>query len=166
MSITRGLLSIASRYCGNVSQAHSMPADMAIAGISSTASIRSISQSRSLGCTGAKPTPQLPITTVVTPFQQEGVRNGSHATCASKWVCMSIQPGVTSLPAASISRRAGPDVRPDGCDLAAVDPDVALKLRSAAAVDDAAVANRYVVHGCSPARRLGCRRRPAKLVRR
>ena len=51
-----------------------MPADMAIAGMSSTASIRSISQSRSLTCTGANPTPQLPITMVVTPFQHEGVR--------------------------------------------------------------------------------------------
>ena len=70
----RGWPSIASRYSGKVSQLQVIPADMAMAGMSSTASIRSINQSRSLGRTGAKPTPQLPITTVVTPFQQEGVR--------------------------------------------------------------------------------------------
>ena len=70
----RGLPSIASRYSGKVSHFHSMPADIAIAGMSSTASIRSSSQSRSFGLTGAKPTPQLPMTIVVTPFQQDGVR--------------------------------------------------------------------------------------------
>ena len=139
MSITRGLLSIASRYCGNVSHAHSMPADMAIAGISSTASIRSISQSRSLGCTGAKPTPQLPITTVVTPFQQEGVRNGS--THLRVEVGVHVDPARRHQLAGGVDLApGGPDVRPDGCDRAAVDPDISLILRPAATVDDAAVA--------------------------
>ena len=68
MSITRGLPSMASRYSGKVSHSQVMPADIAVEGMSSTASSRSSSQSRSAGRTGAKPTPQLPMTTVVTPL--------------------------------------------------------------------------------------------------
>jgi hypothetical protein len=40
--------------------------------MSSTPSISSISQLRSCGFAGAKPTPQLPITTVVTPCHDDG----------------------------------------------------------------------------------------------
>ena len=35
------------------------------------------------GRAGAKPTPQLPMTTVVTPCHDDGVRNGSHVTWPS-----------------------------------------------------------------------------------
>ena len=70
----RGRASIASRYCGNVSQLHWMPSASAEPGMSSTLSISEISQSRRSGRAGAKPTPQLPITSVVTPCQHEGVR--------------------------------------------------------------------------------------------
>jgi hypothetical protein len=35
------------------------------------------------GRTGAKPTPQFPITTVVTPCQLDGVSIGSHVTWPS-----------------------------------------------------------------------------------
>ena len=50
-------------------------------GMSSTPSISSISQSCRSGAAGAKPTPQFPITTVVTPCQDDGVRYGSHDAC-------------------------------------------------------------------------------------
>ena len=132
-----------------------IPTDIADAGMSSTASIRSITQSRSGARTGAKPTPQLPITTVVTPLQHDGVRYGSHDTCASMCVCTSIQPGVTSLPAGVDLAAAGPHGArewvgigaPHRGDAVAVDADVAPELGRAAPVDDAAVANRDVVHG-------------------
>jgi hypothetical protein len=35
------------------------------------------------GFTGAKPTPQLPITAVVTPCQHEGEISASHVACPS-----------------------------------------------------------------------------------
>ena len=45
---------------------------MTISGMSSTPSITLISVSRSCGRQGAKPTPQLPISTVVTPWPDDG----------------------------------------------------------------------------------------------
>ncbi len=39
--------------------------------------------SRASGRQGATPTPQLPMTTVVTPCHDDGVTSGSQATCAS-----------------------------------------------------------------------------------
>ena len=51
--------------------------------MSSTPSMSWISQSRSLARTGAKPTPQFPITTVVTPCQPEGETTGSQVTWPS-----------------------------------------------------------------------------------
>ncbi len=59
-------------YWGKVSQVHLMPSARAAPGMSSTPSISSISQSCWSGFTGAKPTPQLPMTTVVTPCQLDG----------------------------------------------------------------------------------------------
>lgn len=61
-------------YCGKVSQSHWMPSDSTAPGMSSTPSITEISQSRLSGLTGAKPMPQLPMTTVVTPCAVEGER--------------------------------------------------------------------------------------------
>ena len=57
---------------------------------------------------GAKPTPQLPTTTEVTPWQLDGAPSGSQVICASRWVWTSTKPGVTSLPRASITSPAGP----------------------------------------------------------
>ena len=51
--------------------------------MSSTPSINSINQSWRSGAAGAKPTPQLPMTTDVTPCHEDGVRYGSHDACAS-----------------------------------------------------------------------------------
>ena len=68
---------------GSVSQLHSMPSDSAAPGMSSTPSMRPISQSWRSGAAGAKPTPQLPMTRVVTPCQHVGVRSGSQVTWPS-----------------------------------------------------------------------------------
>ena len=63
---------MASRYWPNVSQPHGMPWCRAVPGMSSTDSMSSTSSFSVPGRTGAKPTPQLPITTVVTPCQHDG----------------------------------------------------------------------------------------------
>jgi hypothetical protein len=47
--------------------------------------------------------PQLPATTVVTPWYDDGLSSGSQNTCASKWVWMSMKPGATAHPDASTS---------------------------------------------------------------
>jgi len=67
-----------SRYSPKDSQPHWMPTERAAPGMSSTPSIRPMSHSWRSGFTGANPTPQLPITTVVTPCQHDGVSSGSH----------------------------------------------------------------------------------------
>ena len=60
-----------------------MPSCSAVPGMSSTPSMSSMSQSWRSGCTGAKPTPQLPITAVVTPCHDDGVMQGSQETWPS-----------------------------------------------------------------------------------
>ena len=69
----RGRRSRASRYSGKVSHSQVMPSCSAVPGMSSTPSIRATSHSWRSGRTGAKPTPQLPMTTVVTPCQRDGL---------------------------------------------------------------------------------------------
>ena len=56
---------------------------MTAPGISSTPSISSMSFCRSAGLQGAKPTPQLPMTTVVTPWSDEGAISESQTAWAS-----------------------------------------------------------------------------------
>ena len=73
-SMSRLRRSSAARYSANDSHSHFRPSCMTGPGMSSTPSISSTSFSRSAGLQGAKPTPQLPITAVVTPC---------HATMAS-----------------------------------------------------------------------------------
>ncbi len=68
---------------GKLSQSQSMPSWSAVPGMSSTPSMSSIRKSSPPGRTGANPTPQLPITTVVTPCQLEGVMSGSQVTWPS-----------------------------------------------------------------------------------
>ncbi len=72
-----------SRNSAKLSQPHWIPADSAAPGMSSTPSISPISHSWRSGATGAKPTPQLPITTVVTPCQHDGVSVSSHVAWPS-----------------------------------------------------------------------------------
>ena len=77
------MTSSASRYSGNDSHVKSMPSWSAVPGMSSTPSISSIRNDCWPGRTGAKPTPQLPITSVVTPCHDEGESSGSQVTCPS-----------------------------------------------------------------------------------
>ena len=74
---------MASRYSGKLSHPQRMPSDRAAPGMSSTPSISPMSHSWRSGATGAKPTPQLPMTTVVTPCQHDGDSSGSHVAWPS-----------------------------------------------------------------------------------
>ena len=73
----------AATYSGKLSHSQRIPAERAVPGMSSTPSISSISQVWRSRRTGAKPTPQLPITTVVTPCHAEGAITGSQVACPS-----------------------------------------------------------------------------------
>ena len=55
---------------------------------------------------GARLTPQLPVTTVVTPWLTLHAIPGSERTARSSWVWVSMKPGETTSPLASISRAA------------------------------------------------------------
>jgi hypothetical protein len=79
----RAVRSTSSRYSPNVSQFQFMPSASAVPGMSSTPSINWISHSRSESRAGANPTPQFPMTTVVTPCQPEGETSGSQVTWPS-----------------------------------------------------------------------------------
>ena len=101
-----GAPSTASRYCGNVSKVHGSPASRASSGMPSTFSSVRMMVARCSGLVGAIPKPQLPVTTVVTPCHDEGVRSRSHRTCASKWVWGSMNPGARIKPTEVDSRVA------------------------------------------------------------
>ncbi len=70
-------------YSPNVSQRQSMPSCNAVPGMSSIASINSIRNASPPGRTGAKPTPQFPITAVVTPWSIDGRITGSQVAWPS-----------------------------------------------------------------------------------
>src|SRR5262245_43438996 len=63
---------------GKVTQSHFIPAFIESNGIASTRDIVSIARSRSSGLQGAKPKPQLPSTSEVTPCQLDNVQYGSQ----------------------------------------------------------------------------------------
>ena len=72
-----------ARYSGNVAKSHGMPAASDATSMSSTFSrVRAICMRRS-GIVGAIEKPQLPATTVVTPWKHDGVSAGSQNTWAS-----------------------------------------------------------------------------------
>ena len=75
--------SSASRYSPNVSHSHSIPSASAAPGMSSTPSMRPMSQSWRSGAAGAKPTPQLPMTSVVTPCHDDGASSESQVAWPS-----------------------------------------------------------------------------------
>jgi hypothetical protein len=116
--------------------------------MSSTPSITRISVSRSCGRQGAKPTPQLPISTVVTPWPDDGLElivPGRLAVIVGVDVDEARRhdeaPGVDLL--AARARHAT-----DGGYAAFLDRDVALAWLAAGAVDDGAVADDEVESGC------------------
>ena len=61
-----------------LSQFQRSPSWSTVPGMSSTPSISSIRRSWSAGRTGANPTPQLPLTTVVTPCHADGIIRSPH----------------------------------------------------------------------------------------
>ena len=73
----------ASMNCGKVSQSQVMPLFSTSKGMPSTLTRSFMAISRVSGLHGAMPTPQLPITTLVTPCQEEGVTAPSQQICAS-----------------------------------------------------------------------------------
>src|SRR5262245_43044180 len=73
-----GVRSRESRYSGIVSQSHVIPWRIDSYGIASVRVMVSIDRSRKSGLHGAKPKPQLPRTTDVTPCHPEMVHQGSH----------------------------------------------------------------------------------------
>ena len=79
----RPVRSTSSRYSPKLSQFHDIPSSRAVPGMSSTPSMRLMRKSRWSGRTGANPTPQFPVTTVVTPCQPDGDTSGSQVTCPS-----------------------------------------------------------------------------------
>ena len=68
---------------GTISQSQVMPLRSAGRLMPSTRSSMRIMRSRPAGRHGASVKPQLPITTLVTPFQHDGVSAGSQQICAS-----------------------------------------------------------------------------------
>ena len=78
-----GVRSTLSRNSGKVTQSHGMPARIVFSGTASLRERLSIARSRSSGLHGAKPKPQLPITTLVTPCQPDIVHHGSQNTWLS-----------------------------------------------------------------------------------
>ena len=70
-------------YSGKVSQSQVMPFDSTSKGMASTLTRSRIAISRVSGRQGAMPTPQLPITTLVTPCHDDGVTAPSQQICAS-----------------------------------------------------------------------------------
>ena len=62
--------------------------------------------------TGESEMPQLPTTTVVTPWDiLHSMQDGPHSTARSSWVWASMKPGATALPVAITSRSAAMPLR-------------------------------------------------------
>ncbi len=72
-----------SRNSGKVSQSQGIPACMVFNGTASLRDRLSMARSRWSGWQGAKPKPQLPITTLVTPCQPDMVHQGSQKSWLS-----------------------------------------------------------------------------------
>ena len=97
--------------------------------------------------TGAYVQPQLPTTSVVTPWRIVLCAVGLVRIVKSLWLCGSTKPGQTTRPPASITRsaRVAVDVADRG-DPPVLDRDVAAERRRAGAVDDQRVADDQVGH--------------------
>jgi hypothetical protein len=66
-----------------VTQSQGMPTRIVSSGTASLRDRASMARSRSSGSQGAKPNPQLPMTTLVTPCQPDMVHHGSQNTWLS-----------------------------------------------------------------------------------
>src|SRR4026208_1649271 len=109
--------------------------------------------SRVSGLTGATPTPQLPMMTVVTPCHGEHVTSGSQGICAAEVVG-----GVGVREAGSEDEAVGVDdplrglavTRAHVPDHAALNPERAHEAGGAGSIADARVLDHEVHHGRSP----------------
>jgi len=82
MSSARGIVSSASKYSGKLSQDQRSPRPAPCRDVLH-AFMSPISHACRSGFAGANPDAAVPMTTVVTPCQHEGVRYGSHVACPS-----------------------------------------------------------------------------------
>ena len=153
-----GFASSASRYSGNVSQSQVRPSASAVPGMSSTPFEQADQPVVAVGRAGAKPTPQLPIAIVVTPWIDDGATIGSQVTWPSKWVWMSTKPGRDEQPVGvDLAGAACSSTSPTAVIVDAGDRDVAPERRCPGAVDDRAVADDEISHAHNAATRP-CRR--------
>ena len=149
-SIMRGRSASASRYSGNDSHRQSMPSHSAVPGMSSTPSMSSTSACSPPGCTGAKPTPQLPD------------HDGGHAVPARRPE-LRVPRGLAVVVRVHVDEARGDQqaVGVDGLARRAVDPpelgdppvthrDVAGERLPSESVDDGAAADHEVMHGGPP----------------
>lgn len=169
-------VSMWAMYSGNVSHAQKCSNELiAGAGMSSIASHRSVTKPRRGLGQGARPTAQLPVTTVVTPLPEDGDTSGSHIICV---LARKIIAHVRGRPRRAGERAAGQrahlcvvvrvrvdpprrDVladgidlarslhrerRPDAHDSAVLDGHIADEWRRAGPVDDGATADDQVGH--------------------
>ncbi len=96
-----------SRYSETERQPQSKPGGSPFHPASATRSC-----SRTSSVTGANESPSWPITSQVTPWCTFISCAGFARSWMSECVCMSVKPGVTKSPCASIVRAAGSSVRP------------------------------------------------------
>src|SRR5262245_56307922 len=101
-----------SSHSGKVVQLQRMPAAIAEAEMSPARSRLRTTMALSASAQGASVNPQLPMTTLVIPCQQDDVPSGSQKICASMWVWPSTKPGATTMPSASMTSRAASRMRP------------------------------------------------------
>ena len=92
--------------------------------------------------------PQLPNTIEVLPEAGSGSRSASHHMAPSRWVWLSMIPGITIGPAGvdlllAVDHQAGPDLG----DQAVAHPHVGGDAGRTGAVDDGAAADDHVPHG-------------------
>jgi len=97
----------------------------------------------------------MPISSVVMPCRTFGSCCGSARITSPECACMSMNPGQTTRPVASMTRRASmPAVSPRrNADALVLDSDGAVEARVARAVDDEPSADEQVEHVGSPRRR-------------
>ena len=100
--------------------------------------------------------PQLPTTTVVTPWLTFIAMSGVFRRARSSWVWTSMKPGATTLPAASITVWPGSGATAaEGDDAVAAEADVGCEGGAAGAVDHLGVADDDLdVHGAHLRRQL------------
>ena len=122
-----------------------MPASIAAGGMSSARWRLRTTRCLSFSAHGASVKPQLPITTVVMPCQQEDVPSGSQKICASMWVWPSTKPGATTWPSASMTSCALSRMRPIVAILPSLHADVRAIAGQAGTVDHRAVLDHQVV---------------------